>query len=230
MQIRPRIHLIALFLLAACLMLSPVLSAQPDGRTYAVTITNATLGQVFGPPVVVTHNREVSLFELGQPASPGLARVAEDAAVDTLLDELEANPGVLDIAVAAGPLMPGASVTLEVEARFPHHFVSAVQMLVTTNDAFFGLDGRRVPQGSRQDPRHGVRTFSAVAYDSGSEANSESCDTIPGPPCGNAFVREQAGAEGYVYVHPGIQGIGDLPPEQFDWRNPVAEITVRKLR
>lgn len=58
----------------------------------------------------------------------------------------------------------------------------------------------------------------------------ELCDHIPGPPCGKAFVRNTGGAEGYVHVHSGIHGIGDLVPEQFDWRNPVAEVVISPIR
>lgn len=62
-------------------------------------------------------------------------------------------------------------------------------MLVTTNDAFAALNGVRLP-------RRGSTSFSSVAYDAGSEANTENCSDIPGPPCGNPFVRVTAGAEG----------------------------------
>ena len=95
-------------------------------------------------------------------------------------------------------------------------------MLVTTNDAFAALNGVRLP-------RRGSTSFFSVAYDAGSEANTENCSDIPGPPCGNPFNRVPAGAEGYVSVHSGIHGIGDILPENRDWRNPVAWITVRSL-
>jgi hypothetical protein len=32
--------------------------------------------------------------------------------------------------------------------------------------------------------------------------------------------------EGYVYISNGISGIGDLAPNDFDWRNPVARVVV----
>ena len=38
------------------------------------------------------------------------------------------------------------------------------------------------------------------------------------------------GGEGYVYIHPDIHGVGDLVPAARDWRNPVAKITIRRLR
>lgn len=69
----------------------------------------------------------------------------------------------------------------------------------------------------------------AEAYDAGSEANSESCTYIPGPPCGNAEVRDTGDAEGFVHVHAGVHGIGDLDPAMHDWRNPVAEITIKRV-
>ena len=34
------------------------------------------------------------------------------------------------------------------------------------------------------------------------------------------------GEEGYVHIHAGIHGIGDLDASVRDWRNPVAEITI----
>ena len=54
--------------------------------------------------------------------------------------------------------------------------VSFASMLVTTNDAFIGASGLDVSTS---------RAINLNAYDSGSEANSESCAYIPGPPCGN---------------------------------------------
>ena len=43
---------------------------------YKVTITNITAGQVFSPVLVVSHWKDVSLFELGAPASEPLAMLA----------------------------------------------------------------------------------------------------------------------------------------------------------
>ena len=34
------------------------------------------------------------------------------------------------------------------------------------------------------------------------------------------------GEEGYVHVHAGIHGIGDLDASERDWRNPVAMVTI----
>ena len=36
---------------------------------YEVTVTNITPGQTFTPQMVVTHAADISLFQLGEPAS-----------------------------------------------------------------------------------------------------------------------------------------------------------------
>jgi hypothetical protein len=38
------------------------------------------------------------------------------------------------------------------------------------------------------------------------------------------------GDENYVHVHRGTHGIADLEAHVYDWRNPVARITVTKVR
>jgi hypothetical protein len=76
----------------------------------------------------------------------------------------------------------------------------------------------------------GAVIVDATAYDAGSEYNSENCDFIPGPPCNRPKERDTGGAEGYVYVHSGIHGIGSLEPAEFDWLNPVAKIVIRRAK
>ena len=63
-------------------------------------------------------------------------------------------------------------------------------------------------------------------YDAGTEANTESCAHIPGPPCGSKFVRVTAGAEGVVAPHAGILGTGDLDPAVHGWTDPVVTVSV----
>ena len=99
---------------------------------------------------------------------------------------------------------------------------------MTTNDAFYAVRGVKIPY-------FGTRTVLSPGYDSGTEGNNENCRAIPGPPCGNPGVRVMAGAEGFVHIHAGVHGIGpDFPrgldPAQHDWRNPMAKITIRRLR
>lgn len=216
---------ILLTIVAATLLLAVLpagANAQGAGG-FRVTVTNLTPGQIISPPLVITHSADTYVFRAGEEASPEVAALAEDADSGGLLAALAGNPQVADFDIADGPLLPGDSVTLTLDGAGPWTRLTALGMLVTTNDAFFGLDS--VDLGGR--PRSKV--FSAVAYDAGSEVNSESCTYIPGPPCGNGGVRDTDGAEGFVHVHSGIHGLADLVPEAHDWRNPVARITVERV-
>jgi hypothetical protein len=190
-----------------------------EGRTLQVAITNVTRGQVVSPPLLVTHRPGLSLFEPGAPAGEALAALAEDGSAALLAAVLEGDPAVFDVVTGEAPIPPGETLVLEIRYRGRYNRLSAAGMLVSTNDAFFALEAAPIPFGA-------WGSFPADAYDAGSEANNEDCGFIPGPPCGNPGVRETDGAEGFVHVHGGVHGIGDLPAEDFDWRNPVVEIRI----
>lgn len=193
--------------------------------TYEVTITNLTRGQIFSPPIVISHNWNFQLFTLGDEASMELAALAEEGDTSQLIDLISLYPNY-NYAVSEGPVLPGESVVMEITAHRGSGLISIAGMLVTTNDGFFAVRDLRVPF-------IGALTVEADAYDAGSEWNSEDCAFIPGPPCGN-HVHDPADAEGYVHIHAGIHGVGPDPemvdPAMHDWRNPVAQITVRRIR
>ena len=198
--------------------------AQPAAAQSTVTvhITNISK-QIISPPVVASHSWMVRVFNPGKPASDELAALAEDGDFSGLVATLEGDDNVLDVAVGDGLLMPGQTVSLDLAVTGFFDRISAVGMLVTTNDAFFGLESLKL----RGSPTPVVRT-TAPAYDAGTEANSESCAFIPGPPCGNPMVRDTAGAEGFIHVHPGLHGSADLSPAEWDWQNPVVRIAVAR--
>jgi hypothetical protein len=186
-----------------------------------VRITNVSK-QIISPPLVATHSWKARIFVPGAPASDELSMLAEDGDPSALAETLGDSGEVLDVAVASGPLLPGETLVFELESRGRFNRVSAVGMLVTTNDAFFGLDNLRVDD-SGMNQRIGVR-----AWDAGTEFNNELCGFIPGPPCGNPFVRDTDGAEGFVHTHPGLHGGGDLFPADWGWQSPVVDILVVK--
>ena len=190
-------------------------------KKYKVTITNLTRGQIFSPPIVFAHDRNFSLFALGDLASEELAALAEDADLDGLIDLISEKDYPYD--VAGGGIMPGDSVELELKISWRSRLglISVAGMLVTTNDAFFAAHDVWL-LGQRNV------VVEAPAYDAGSEYNSENCEFIPGPPCGN-HVHDDTVPEGFVHIHAGIHGIGDLDPAQHDWRNPVALIKIQRV-
>jgi len=194
-----------------------------DENMYEVTITNISHGEFLTPPIVASHKHGIKLFELGEPASAELEIMAEGGDTNPLKDSLLGTGRVLDVAQAEGPIPPGKSVTLKVKMNKRNAFVSVGSMLVPTNDAFIAVNGMYV--GKRN------RTVYSPAYDAGSEINDELCVSIPGPGfiCSGEGANTESG-EGYVHIHPGIQGIGDLDKAQFDWRNPAAKITIKRVK
>ncbi len=221
-----------------------------------VSITNLTRGQILSPVFVARHDQSAaSIYALGEPASDALAKMAEDAdssglktmfkGSDTMMmmgdesmmmmedgsmmmgdesmmmmeGEASTEDGAMMMNFGEGPVLPGHTVTASFDIDDGDTMMSFVSMMVSTNDAFIGGNSIDLSKS---------RTLYLTAYDSGSEANSESCDYIPGPPCGN-HVEDEASAEGYVHVHAGIHG-GEgsgLDPAMHDWRNPVARLTIK---
>lgn len=201
--------------------------ADGDGKKFEVTITNLTRGQRFTPILAASHKKGVRLFQLGTTSSPELEILAEEGNTAPLKALLAAMPEVRDVTDSGGLLDPGQSVTLTVQTGGGFDHVSVGAMLIPTNDGFFALNGVEGPNGKK------TVTLFSPAYDAGTEANDELCASIPGPffvecggPGGGADV---GGGEGYVHIHAGIHGVGDLHASERDWRNPVAKITIRRV-
>ena len=201
--------------------------ADGDGKKFEVTITNLTRGQRFTPILVASHKKGVKLFALGTPASPELETLAEEGNTAPLKALLAGMPEVKDVTDSGGLLDPGHSVTVTVRTGGGFDHVSVAAMLIPTNDGFFALNGVEGSDGDK------TVTLFSPAYDSGTEANDELCASIPGPffvecrgPGGGANI---GGGEGYVHIHAGIHGIGNLHASERDWRNPVARITIHRV-
>ena len=211
----------AVLVLLASLMASGTVFAGGEQK-YAVTVTNITAGQAFTPISAATHRSSISFFELGQPASDELEMLAEGGNTMPLEDLLNANASVVsDVQTTVGLLGPGESVTMYIEGKLRHDVLSFAAMLLPTHDTFVAVDSVPLPVG--------YASTHAIAYDAGTEVNDELCANIPGPYCGGAPYSADDG-EGFVHVANGIQGIGDLAPGMFDWRNPVASVSIRRMR
>lgn len=198
---------------------SLLLNSMALAETFDVTITNVTAGQVLTPPVVVTHNSDIQLFTLGEVAPNFLTKLAEDGDTSSFVGA-DGLDEVSDVAIADGAVMPGQSVTLTVETTQEHPLLSLAGMFASSNDAFVALNST-----SLEFVAHSTM-YNANVYDAGSEANSEDCQFIPGPPCGNGGVRDTENAEGFVHIHSGLHGIKDLQPSQYGWSYPGAVIMV----
>lgn len=222
-----RITLILVAALGVAALLTGSATADADGeddgtaKTWRVTVTNiASPGvQPLSPPLFVVHSRNAGVWSVGELASHGVAAIAEDANNGVLEAALPNLRGVKSVFTGAGgPIPPGQSRTYSVETGGHFSRLSLLTMLVNTNDAFTGLDSLRV------SGRGGALT--TMAYDAGSERNNELKSHIPGPCCGNPFVRDPEGA--LIRHHEGITGRGQLSPAAYDWDGPVARITIER--
>lgn len=218
-----KLKLAALLTIAAgSFMVAPVF-ASDDAERYEVTITNLTRGVSFTPILVATHRGGPSLFTLGQASSDELLTVAESGNTAPLASALQATGRVTDIEKTAGLLGPGKSATVIIDGGKGAKYISIASMLLPTNDAFFALNAVRLPKSSK------VKNYYSPAYDAGSETNDELCINIPGPHCGGNGLSPDDSGEGFVHIHAGIHGIGSLDAATYDWRNPVAKISIRRL-
>jgi hypothetical protein len=207
--------------------------AQTQERTqYEITVTNLTRGQRFSPPFVVVHKPGVRLFTLGEQVSPQLAVLVEDASPSALGTVLAALPDVKEVITSATPLEnalidPGKSGTVTVDTTADFNQMSLVSSLIPTNDAFIAVNGIVGLKGDA------ALSLFVPAYDAGSERNDELCASVFGPSlteCGGAGGGGRPGeGEGFVHIHNGIHGVGDLSAALRDWRNPVARILIRRL-
>ncbi len=215
-------------------------------RMYRVTITNATLGQPVAPSVIATHTRAFRLFNLGPTPVEGdadyalyfgLATAAETGSPIPLVDEVAASGGVREAVALLTDrtppvLLPGESNSTTISAFGKAKYLSAVAMLGATNDAFYAVRGALLPK-SVGDVTH----VYANAYDAGSELNEESADTVGAlgatdddPTTGFGINKN---GEGFIHLHAGIHGAGGpdgLDATVYDWRNPVVEVTIERIR
>ena len=192
-------------------------------KTLTISVTNLTPFQPFSPFFVMTHDDSApALFSFGAPASVGLRDLAENGNPAPLVAMYSMMDGVGSaMATTMGPTLPGATQEIEVEVSKDYPYVTIASMFVNSNDGFIAINGRMLEAGD---------AFFLNGYDAGTEEYNENCDSIPGPACeeGSGNVAS-ANGEGFVHVHAGFQGIGDmenLVGAIVDWRNPMAYIVV----
>ena len=108
-------------------------------RPFFLTITNLTKGQIFTPPIVVSHKAGFQIFEAGTPASVELESIAEGGDTNPLAMLLQGPADVRDMVQADTFIRPGMSATFTIDVRFSgdsdkrSNRISVVTMLIPTN-------------------------------------------------------------------------------------------------
>lgn len=222
--------------MASSEMASSSMAAVMTERKYSITVTNLTSGQPFSPLVYSLHYSGFSPFTIGMPATIGLEKIAESGAADDFISAARSNPDVVMVDHATGLTLPGEtkmlSVTLSIDmAKSNQLLFSLVNMLGNTNDAFAGVDGAAIGALAVDQSL----TLYAISYDAGTEMNTGSAATVPGPAGGGGgFNALRDDIADQVTVHPGAvthdDGKEDSTLMQIHrWDNPVARITITRL-
>lgn len=198
-------------------------SSDDKTKMLSLTIINESFLQPFSPFFVMVHNSDAErLYVRGQPSSEPLALLAENGNPEPLVDYYTSNnDGVGSVTSFSedAPYVGGESLQIEVEVSEEYPLVTIATMAINTNDCFTALNGAMLYPGQVLD---------LPGLDAGSEENNENCNSIPGPGCADIDgdnVRSGNG-EGFVHVHRGFFGIGDLSADRYDWRNPMMRVVV----
>ncbi|MCH4292710.1 spondin domain-containing protein [Shewanella sp. 3B26] len=195
-------------------------------KSFEVTVTNLTANQPMSPLALASHNDDIALWQIGESASVALEQLAEGG--DS--SGFDAISGVDTLVRGTGILPPGMSETLTLTlAEDKVDALSLLTMLVNTNDAFSGFNAMDI-----ESMENGAsKSLRLMAYDAGTEANSEAKGTIPGPADGGEGFNAARDDVNRVHVHPGVisqdDGLADSvlhASHKFD--NPVLKVTITR--
>ncbi|MCG6938469.1 MAG: spondin domain-containing protein [Gammaproteobacteria bacterium] len=216
------------YLFSGCLLASSLLTATNSWaddyghNLYKITITNLTPGQPLAPVMASSHRPGITFFKAGDAPSDELAMLAEAGDGNPMAAKLLTMRGVRDAQVSTmGLTFPGKSTTMTIKAKRSSDHVSIGAMLGATNDAFFAVSDVALPKKGQ------AITYMADAYDAGSETNDELSSTVAG--LGGEGYSPNDSGEGFVHIHNGVHGIGDLVPATHDWNNPTAKIVIERI-
>ncbi len=166
-------------ILASLLTLSACQNNDNNNATYDITVYNLTNAQPFTPLGIVVHESAYIPWQLGEPVSVGLERLAESGNPSAFLTEANANNAVVMSTLSSnGPFGPGNSETVSITVDHSASLqLTVASMLANTNDAFIGIRSWSIGGLAVGDSTSAM----ARVYDAGTEANSETVGSMPGP-------------------------------------------------
>lgn len=209
----------------------------PAEMTYAyeVTVLNTSVGQPFSPLAVLAHTDQYKAFTVGEAASTELEYLAEAGSNAEILTAVASNDEVHTSQGGNGVVGPGTSQTLTIELGendFSSAYLTVLTMMVNTNDAVVAARGIKLSDLAV----NGYHKVNAIAYDAGTEANTETAASIPGPAGGGeGFNATRDDHMDQVTAHAGVvtsdDGLDTSALTQVHrWDNPAAVITVKRTR
>ena len=197
-------------------------TAQPTSTRFVVRVANVAEEPlasgapfVIAPVAYAVHDASAQTSRLGQVATPGLERMAEDGAAPLLAEELQERAGVrvagaqaiFEGADAPGPAAPGDVFTFEIEAR-PGERLSLWWMFGQSNDLFYATAPEGLDLFPGGQPLSGDFAGQVALLDAGTEINEE---PGVGPNQAPRQAAENAGPPEDGLVRPVDDGF-DYPP------------------
>ena len=223
----------------ALVVFSSLFSSSTFALDLSVTVTNLTHGNHFTPLLFAAHDANQHLFQIGQPASASLQAMAEGGDISLLSTDMMSVAADLSENPAAGLMMPGQTVQFTMSTQSTNTQLSAVAMVLPTNDGFLGMNSLTLPTAP------GRYEYYLNVYDAGTEANDEVINGagapgvagVPADPLGvggvNATGVTTVESNQSVHVHRGILGdtdatggSSDLDSRVHRWLNPVAHLII----
>jgi len=183
----------------------PVKVEEDKVVSFQIKVTNTTHNQPLAPLAVILHDSSYQAWSIGSPASTGLEMLAESGSPAELVAEAT---DAFTSTTGDGILLPGESATYDISATLSAMeyesydlALTLASMPVNTNDAFTGVSAWDVGELMMGDSAQRL----LPVYDAGTEFNTETLATVPGPAAGGEGFNEQRDdIADQVTRHPGV--------------------------
>lgn len=207
---------------------------------FEVYMTNLTIGQPLSPPAIFLHREGYNAFLDGSPASRPIELIAEAGVRSELLTEIMESGRLLATHGSGGVIRPavkGPTDQLSFSANAAGNprtiRLTAVSMLESTNDAFTGVNAVDVSDMVVGE----TRILNGFTWDAGTEANTKTAATVPGPGIGGrGFGSERDDHINRVRFHQGVVtslGESGIPnsalTDEHRFDNPSSLLTIRRI-
>ena len=232
-------HGVCAAVLTACDSSTTSVPVEADMAEFEVRVSNLTNAQPLSPVALIAHRDGFNAFVDGQAASEGIERMAEGGDNSMLLTEAQDAQQYISSVSTSGPVPPRSqanALTLSVPVdQLDDVQLTMATMLVRTNDAFTAINAMSLV-GMAVNQQRVVET---PVWDAGTEENTETAATMPGPGFGGeGYNASRLGDIDRVRFHQGvvtsasaISGLvtSDLgEAHRFD--NPAAKVVITRVR
>ncbi len=228
---KPTIKFGAVVALGSVLLLSGCNDNKQSVYGYTIDVTNLTTNQPLSPIAAVLHNSGYEGFALGSMASSDLERLAEAGDNTHFINSAKASSSVINAVSGSGIIAPGTAANITLQGKGSSPRLTLASMLVNTNDGFIGLESVDLSTLAINESL----VVHARVYDAGTEANSETAATVPGPAGGGEGYNATRDDHDFIAVHAGVVSSDDglatsvlTAAHRFD--NPGARVVITRMQ